>query len=83
MLFASCVLIAAAILDLRCQKIPNALTFPTILIALSYAGFTRGVDCLLFSTGGMLLGMATLIVPYPLDLHPEARQSEGQANSYT
>jgi prepilin peptidase CpaA len=64
MLFASCVLIAAAIFDLRYQKIPNALTFPTILIALAYAGFTRGVDGLLFSTGGMVLGMATLIVPY-------------------
>jgi len=63
-LFASCVLITAAILDLRYQRIPNALTFPTILIALAYAGFTRGVDGLLFSTGGMVLGMATLIVPY-------------------
>jgi prepilin peptidase CpaA len=63
-LFSSCVLIAAAIFDLRYQKIPNALTFPTILIALAYAGFTRGVDGLLFSTGGMVLGMAILIVPY-------------------
>ncbi len=63
-LFSSCVLIAAAIFDLRYQKIPNALTFPTILTALAYAGFTRGLDGLLFSAGGMVLGMAILIVLY-------------------
>jgi prepilin peptidase CpaA len=65
-LFSSCVLIAAAISDLRYQKIPNALTFPTILIAIAYAGCTRGLEGLLFSVGGTVLGMAILIVPYML-----------------
>jgi prepilin peptidase CpaA len=63
-LFSACVLIAAAVFDLRYQKIPNALTFPTILIALAYAGFARGLDGLLFSAGGLVLGMGILIVPY-------------------
>ena len=46
-------LIAAAIFEPWYQKIPNALAFPAILIALAYAGLPRGVDGLLFSTGGM------------------------------
>jgi prepilin peptidase CpaA len=64
MLSSSCVLITAAIFDLRYQKIPNALTFPTMIIALAYFGVTRGLDGLLFSAGGLFLGMAILIIPY-------------------
>jgi len=63
-LLSSCVLIAAAIFDLRYQKIPNKLTFPTMVISLAYFGATRGLEGLLFSAGGILLGMAILIIPY-------------------
>lgn len=63
-LASSCVLITAAIFDLRYQKIPNVLTFPTMIIALAYFGVTRGLDGLLFSAGGLGLGMAILIIPY-------------------
>jgi prepilin peptidase CpaA len=63
-LFASCVLIAAAICDLRYRKVPNVYTFPTMLIALVYFGATRGLSGLLFSAEGMALGMGILILPY-------------------
>jgi len=63
-LFSSCMLIAAAIFDLRYQKIPNKLTFPLVIIALSYFGVTRGLEGLLFSAGGMGLGIGILFVPY-------------------
>jgi len=63
-LFASCILIAAAVCDFRYRKIPNVYTFPTMIIALVYFGATRGLSGLLFSAGGMALGMGILIVPY-------------------
>lgn len=63
-LFASCVLIAAAICDLRYRKIPNVYTFPTMIVALVYFGVTRGLSGLVFSAGGMALGMGILILPY-------------------
>ena len=64
LLFASCVLIAAAICDLRYRKIPNVYTFPTMVIALVYFGATRGLSGLLFSAGGMALGMGILLILY-------------------
>ena len=63
-LSVSCVLIAAAIYDFRYQKIPNVLTFPTMIIALAYFGVTRGLEGFLFSAGGLGLGIAILIIPY-------------------
>ena len=63
-LSASCVLIAAAVFDLRYQKIPNLLTFPTMIVALAYFGLTRGLDGLLFSAAGLGLGLAFLVIPY-------------------
>ena len=63
-LFASCILIAAAICDLRYRKIPNVYTFPTMIIALVYFGATRGLNGLLFSAGGMALGMGILLILY-------------------
>ena len=63
-LFASCILIAAAICDLRYRKIPNVYTFPTMIIALVYFGATRGLSGLLFSAGGMALGMGILLILY-------------------
>jgi len=63
-IFLSIILIAAAVNDLRFQKIPNLLTYPTMAIALVYHFIMSGPDGLLFSAGGLALGIAVLIIPY-------------------
>jgi prepilin peptidase CpaA len=66
-IFLSIILIAAAINDLRFQKIPNLLTYPTMGIALGYHFVMNGLDGLLFSSGGLALGIAILILPYLME----------------
>jgi len=61
--FLTIVLLIAAINDIRFRKIPNWLTYPTILIAVAYHTTAKGVDGFYFSVGGMSLGIAVLIVP--------------------
>jgi prepilin peptidase CpaA len=61
--FLTIVLLIAAINDIRFRKIPNWLTYPTILIAVAYHTTAKGVDGFYFSVGGMSLGIAILIVP--------------------
>jgi len=63
-LFLSVVLILAAIHDIRVQRIPNLLTYPTMISALAYHGVTGGAVGLLFSAKGLGLGVAILILPY-------------------
>ena len=63
-IFLSAVLIAAAINDLRFQKIPNLLIYPAMAVALGYHFVMNGLDGLLFSAGGLALGIAVLILPY-------------------
>ena len=63
-IFLSGVLIAAAANDLRFKKIPNLLTYPAMVVALVYHFVMNGLDGLLFSTAGLALGIAILIVPY-------------------
>ncbi len=63
-IFLSCILLIAAIIDVRIQKIPNLLTFPAMVVALAYHCITNGWDGLLFSAGGLALGIALFIIPY-------------------
>jgi prepilin peptidase CpaA len=63
-IFLSIILIAAAVNDLRFQKIPNLLIYPGMAIALGYHFVMSGLDGLLFSAGGLGLGIAILILPY-------------------
>ena len=63
-IFLSIILIVAAINDLRFQKIPNLLTYPAMGIALGCHVVMNGLDGLLFSAGGLALGVAVLILPY-------------------
>jgi prepilin peptidase CpaA len=63
-IFLAFVLVAAALYDLRFQKIPNLLTFPTMGVAIVYYGITIGGKGILISTSGLLLGMALFITPY-------------------
>jgi prepilin peptidase CpaA len=62
--FLTIVLLIAAINDIRFRKIPNWLTYPTILIAVAYHTTAKGIDGFYFSVGGMSLGIAVLIVPF-------------------
>ncbi len=63
-IFLSCILVIAAIIDVWIQKIPNLLTFPTMVVALVYHCVTNGWDGLLFSAEGLALGSALFIIPY-------------------
>jgi prepilin peptidase CpaA len=63
-IFLASVLSAAVFTDLRFQKIPNYLTFSTVIIALAYHGVAKGLDGLLFSAGGLAVGMSLFILPY-------------------
>ncbi len=58
------VLLIAVVNDIRFRKIPNWLTYPTILIAVACHTSLKGVDGFLFSLGGIGLGIGVLIVPY-------------------
>ena len=62
--FLVIVLVIAALIDFRVQKIPNLLTFPTMILALAFHGVMNGMEGLLFSSGGLILGIAIFILPY-------------------
>ena len=62
--FLFCVLITAAIIDAKYRKIPNILTFSTIVAGLAYHFWLSGFEGFLFSLGGAFLGMGLLIVFY-------------------
>ena len=58
------ILVTAAINDVRFQKIPNILSLSTIGVGFAYHLWQSGLQGLLFSLGGTLLGMAFLILFY-------------------
>jgi prepilin peptidase CpaA len=62
--FLLSVLVVAVVNDLMLNKIPNLLTYPTMAFAIIYHGVTKGPVGLIFSAGGLILGIALLILPY-------------------
>jgi prepilin peptidase CpaA len=50
--------------DLRREKIPNLVTFPTMVMALAYHTLATGLNGFLFSAGGLGVGMGLFIIPY-------------------
>jgi prepilin peptidase CpaA len=60
------ILSISAIIDFRAQKIPNMITFPSMIIALLYHLLTHGIDGLIFSASGLATGIGLLIIPYIL-----------------
>lgn len=54
----------AALLDIRTHKIPNAITFSGMLMAIGYYGAGHGWDGIVFSLGGVGAGIALLLLPY-------------------
>jgi len=65
-IYLGSVLLVAAIIDVRIQKIPNLLTFPAAALALIYHCFTNGINGFLFSIGGLATGLVLLFIPYLL-----------------
>ena len=63
-IFLSVVLIIAAIIDMRTYKIPNLLTYPTMLTALIYHTVANGVNGLAFSSLGLLVGIVLFSIPF-------------------
>jgi prepilin peptidase CpaA len=57
---------AAAWCDLQYRRIPNALTLPSVAVALCLHGFMHGVPGLLLSLGGMLVAAALVVPGYAL-----------------
>jgi prepilin peptidase CpaA len=63
-IFLTGILILSAGIDFRRQKIPNLITYPSMVIALSFHGAMRGVDGLLFSLAGLAVGISIFLLPY-------------------
>ena len=58
------ILIVAAIIDIRVQKIPNILTFPAMVVGLTYHSVANGWSGLIFSSEGLAIGIAIFLIPY-------------------
>ena len=54
----------AVIEDIRRFKIPNWVTYPTMLLALLAHAVAGGLDGFLFSAGGVATGIGLFIIPY-------------------
>jgi prepilin peptidase CpaA len=63
-LFLLVVLIVAVVSDIRGRKIPNWLTYSSMIVGLIYHTSTKGLAGLLFSIEGVFLGMGLLIIFY-------------------
>jgi prepilin peptidase CpaA len=63
-IFLSLILVVSAVIDLRTQKIPNLITYPTMVIALIYHAIFGGGNGLLFSFSGLCVGTGLLLLPY-------------------
>jgi prepilin peptidase CpaA len=50
--------------DARSNKIPNILTVPFAISAVALHTINNGLDGFLFSTAGMVIGIALLVIPY-------------------
>jgi len=57
-------LVGSAITDIKSQRIPNLITFPTAITALAYHTIVHGVDGLFFGFGGLALGIGCFLPFY-------------------
>jgi prepilin peptidase CpaA len=57
-------LVASAVADLRFAKIPNLVTLPTIAAGILYHTVVNGLNGLLYSVGGLALGVGLSLFPY-------------------
>jgi prepilin peptidase CpaA len=66
MFFLLIVTSIAAAVDVRTHKIPNLVTFPAMAAAAGYYTIFYGWGGFCFSFGGLLVGIALLLLPYLL-----------------
>ncbi len=59
-------LVSALVLDVWRMRIPNAITFPGMLIGLGYHGVTGGAHGFLLSLGGLALCLGVFLIPYAM-----------------
>lgn len=59
-------LMIATVTDMKSRRIPNTVTFSTIIVALLFYSLTSGWSGLFFSLKGMVCGIVLLILPYSL-----------------
>lgn len=64
LILLSGVLIAASVTDLRSRRIPNRLTYSTMIGGLIFYSIHSGLSGFLTSMGGLFFGLALLIVFY-------------------
>jgi prepilin peptidase CpaA len=65
-IFLGIILLLAAVMDFRHQKIPNLLTFPAAAVALVYHSVMGGLNGFLFGALGLFAGLGLLFIPYLL-----------------
>ena len=63
-IFLTLILIIAAISDIRAHKIPNWLTFSTMVTGIVFHTYTKSWEGFLFSLEGIFLGFAFLLIFY-------------------
>lgn len=63
-LFIFSLMVCSAAKDILSNKIPNLFTYPSVAVALIYHSVVHGFDGLLFSAGGLALGIGIFVVPY-------------------
>lgn len=63
-IFLCSILTLAGVIDIRVQKIPNLLTFPTMIVGLVYHTIINSWNGLVFGIGGLGLGMGLFMIPY-------------------
>jgi len=64
LLFLGFLLLTAAVIDIRSNRIPNWLTFSVAVLAVLYHTGMKGLEGFLFSIEGVGVGIAVLIIPY-------------------
>ena len=64
MLYLAGILTIACLTDIRHQKIPNLLTYSTIILSILYNLFTKGPEGLLLSLAGLVIGLSFFMIPY-------------------
>jgi prepilin peptidase CpaA len=62
----SVLLLASVFTDLKSQRIPNFLTLPSMILALSLYSFTNGFEGFIFSLKGVAVGIGVFLIPYLL-----------------
>ena len=66
-IFLTGVLVVAAVYDIRWSRIPNLLNYPAMMVGLAYHIATKGLEGLIFSATGLVLGTLMLLIPYLIE----------------